>query len=160
MSCIFLLPFPIHLHHSIEIDYIDVNIAMEALSDSEGNLMITTDKLPSTTGKGRIITLWILSCLVALAFIAAGGAKLTGGAAMVEAFDNLTLVRRAAGHRRRQRLIKEGHRKVAKIEQPRFDSIALLEVLKNPLRRLFGKPALTRGADDTEIVVISWSFAG
>jgi len=38
--------------------------------------------------------------------------------------------------------------RVAKVEQPRFDSAALLEVLKNPLRRLFGKPALTRAADD------------
>jgi len=69
------------------------------------------------------------------------------------------LIRRAAGHRRRQRLIKEGHRKVPKVEQSRFDSVALLEVLKNPLRRLLGEPALTRAATITEIVVMYRSFA-
>src|SRR5207247_2449195 len=62
--------------------------------------------------------------------------------------DNLILVRRAAGLGGRHGLVKEGHRKVAKVEQPRFDSLALPDVLKNPLRRLFRKPALTRAADD------------
>ena len=49
--------------------------------------MITTDK-PLATGKGRLITLWILSGLVALAFIGAGGAKLVGDPAM---FDKVGL---------------------------------------------------------------------
>jgi putative oxidoreductase len=53
--------------------------------------MITTDKLPATNGKGRLITLWTLSGLVALAFIGAGGAKLAGAAAMVELFDKVGL---------------------------------------------------------------------
>jgi hypothetical protein len=34
--------------------------------------MITTNALPAVSGKVRLITLWILSGLVALAFIAAG----------------------------------------------------------------------------------------
>src|SRR5260370_40908046 len=38
-----------------------------------------------------IITLWILSGLVALAFIAAGGAKLAGAAVMVELFAKVGL---------------------------------------------------------------------
>ena len=53
--------------------------------------MITTDKLPATAGKGRHITLWTLSGLVALAFIGAGGAKLTGVPAMVEVFERVGL---------------------------------------------------------------------
>jgi hypothetical protein len=48
--------------------------------------MITTHALPAASGKGRRITLWILSGLVALAFIGAGGAMLGGAAAMVELF--------------------------------------------------------------------------
>src|SRR4029077_11809663 len=64
------------------------------------------------------------------------------------AFYNLSLVRWAAGHRGRQGLIKEGHGKIAKIEQSGFDSITLLQVLENPLRRLLRKPALTSAADD------------
>ena len=52
---------------------------------------MTTDKLAATTGKGRVITLWTLSGLVALAFIGAGGAKLAGGAAMAEALDKVGL---------------------------------------------------------------------
>ena len=52
--------------------------------------MITTDKPPATTGKGRL-TLWTLSGLVALAFIGAGGTKLAGAAAMVELFDKVGL---------------------------------------------------------------------
>jgi uncharacterized membrane protein YphA (DoxX/SURF4 family) len=51
--------------------------------------MITTNTLPVTSGKGRLITLWILSGLIALAFIAAGAAKLAGAAAMVEVFDKV-----------------------------------------------------------------------
>ena len=53
--------------------------------------MITTDKLAATTGKGRVITLWTLSGLVALAFIGAGGGKLAGSAVMVELFDKVGL---------------------------------------------------------------------
>jgi hypothetical protein len=36
--------------------------------------MITTSAKPAASGKGRLITLWILSGLVALLFIGAGGA--------------------------------------------------------------------------------------
>ena len=53
--------------------------------------MITTNALPATSRKGRLITLWILSSLVALAFIAAGGAKLAGVPVMVEMFDKVGL---------------------------------------------------------------------
>jgi hypothetical protein len=35
-----------------------------------------------------------------------------------------------------------------KIQQPRVDSVALLELLKNPLRRFFRKPTLPGAADD------------
>src|SRR5712671_2273106 len=51
--------------------------------------MITTNTLPAASGKGRLITLWILSGLVALAFVFAGGGKLAGTAAMVELFDKV-----------------------------------------------------------------------
>src|SRR6267143_3279581 len=53
--------------------------------------MITTSELPATSVKGRLIALWILSGLVALAFIGAGGSKLAGAAAMVEVFDKVGL---------------------------------------------------------------------
>jgi putative oxidoreductase len=53
--------------------------------------MITTNELPAATGKGRLITLWILSGLAALAFLGAGGAKLAGVPAMVEVFDKVGL---------------------------------------------------------------------
>ena len=53
--------------------------------------MITTDKLAATTGKRRLITLWTLSGLVALTFLAAGGGKLAGTAVMVELFDKVGL---------------------------------------------------------------------
>jgi putative oxidoreductase len=53
--------------------------------------MITTDTLPAASGKGRRITLWILSGLVALVFMGAGGAKLAGAAAMVELFAKVGL---------------------------------------------------------------------
>ena len=53
--------------------------------------MITIDKPAATTSKGRVITLWTLSGLVALAFIAAGGTKLASVTAMVEEFDKVGL---------------------------------------------------------------------
>src|SRR6266853_1337094 len=53
--------------------------------------MITTNALPAAAGKGRLITLWTLSGLVALAFIGAGGGKLAGTAVMVELFDKVGL---------------------------------------------------------------------
>src|SRR5580693_6220137 len=58
------------------------------------------------------------------------------------------LVGRTTRHRRRHRLVKEGHWKITKVEQTRFNSIALLEMLLNPSRWLLGKPALTCAADD------------
>jgi putative oxidoreductase len=51
--------------------------------------MVTTNALPAQAGKMRMITLWILSGLVALAFLGVGGAKLTGASAMVELFDKV-----------------------------------------------------------------------
>jgi putative oxidoreductase len=53
--------------------------------------MITTTTVPADSGKVRLITMWILSVLVALAFLGAGGAKLAGAAAMVELFDKVGL---------------------------------------------------------------------
>jgi uncharacterized membrane protein YphA (DoxX/SURF4 family) len=53
--------------------------------------MLTTHARPAASGKDHLITLWILSGLVALAFIAAGGAKLAGAAAMVELFAKVGL---------------------------------------------------------------------
>jgi putative oxidoreductase len=53
--------------------------------------MTTTNTLPAASGKSRLITLWTLSGLVALAFIGAGGAKLAGAAAMVDLFDKVGL---------------------------------------------------------------------
>jgi putative oxidoreductase len=53
--------------------------------------MITTNALPAASSKGRLVTLWFLSGLVALAFIGAGGAKLAGGAAMVKAIEKIGL---------------------------------------------------------------------
>ena len=50
---------------------------------------MTTTTVPADSGKVRLITLWILSGLVALAFLGAGGAKLVGAAAMVELFDQV-----------------------------------------------------------------------
>jgi hypothetical protein len=55
---------------------------------------------------------------------------------------------RTAGHGRRHGLIKKGHRRVVKVEQPRVDSVALPELLKHPHRRLLRKPTLPRTADD------------
>src|SRR5437879_5027106 len=53
--------------------------------------MITTNALPAVSGKGRVITLWTLSGLVALAFVFVGGGKLAGASAMVELFDKVGL---------------------------------------------------------------------
>ena len=53
--------------------------------------MITTSAKPAASGKGRLITHWILSGLVALLFIGAGGAKLAGAAVMVELFAKIGL---------------------------------------------------------------------
>ena len=53
--------------------------------------MITTHARPATSGKGRLITLWVLSGLVALVFIGAGGAKLAGAAVMVDLFAKVGL---------------------------------------------------------------------
>ena len=50
-----------------------------------------TNTLPASSGKVRLITLWILSGLLALAFLGAGGAKLAGAAAMVEIFNKVGL---------------------------------------------------------------------
>jgi putative oxidoreductase len=72
------------MHPTIDFKHIDINIIIQ-----NGNLMITTDALPVASGKGRLITLWILSGLVALAFIAAGASKLAGAAAMVEVFNKV-----------------------------------------------------------------------
>jgi putative oxidoreductase len=51
--------------------------------------MIATNILPDDSSKVRLITLWILSGLLALVFLGSGGAKLVGAAAMVEMFDKL-----------------------------------------------------------------------
>src|ERR1700676_294947 len=53
--------------------------------------MTTTNALPANSGKGRLITLWTLSGLVAVAFIGAGGTKLAGIPAMVEMFGKVGL---------------------------------------------------------------------
>jgi putative oxidoreductase len=53
--------------------------------------MTTTNMLPANSGKARLITLWILSGLAALAFLGAGGGKLAGAVAMVELFDKVGL---------------------------------------------------------------------
>ena len=53
--------------------------------------MTMTNALPAASDKGRLVTLWILSGLVALAFIGAGGAKLAGAGVMVELFAKVGL---------------------------------------------------------------------
>jgi putative oxidoreductase len=53
--------------------------------------MITTIQRPTVSGNGRVIALWTLSGLVALAFLAAGSAKLAGAVAMVDMFDKVGL---------------------------------------------------------------------
>ena len=52
---------------------------------------MTTNGTPAAIGKGRLITLRILSVLAALAFLAAGATKLGGAAAMVGVFDKVGL---------------------------------------------------------------------
>jgi hypothetical protein len=90
VSCISLRPFRILLHHIIDIDYIDININ-SFLDDSARNIMIPTNELSAATGKGRLSALWLLSALVVLALIGAGGAKLTGAATMVDRLDKVGL---------------------------------------------------------------------
>jgi len=51
--------------------------------------MTIASERPVAAGKGRLIILWILSVMTALAFIAAGGSKLAGAPAMVEIFDKV-----------------------------------------------------------------------
>jgi len=53
--------------------------------------MTNANVLRAAPGKGRLITVWVLSGLVALAFAGAGGGKLAGAAAMVEMFDKVGL---------------------------------------------------------------------
>ena len=53
--------------------------------------MTTTNALPANSRKGRLIALWTLSGLVAVAFIGAGGTKLAGVPAMVEMFAKVGL---------------------------------------------------------------------
>src|ERR1700732_4149074 len=57
----------------------------------ERNLMITTNALPAPSRKGRLITLWTLSGLLALAFIGAGGGKSAGVPVMIEMFGKVGL---------------------------------------------------------------------
>jgi putative oxidoreductase len=78
-------------HLTIDFNYIDININAENSWKFERNLMITTNALPAAYGKGRLITLWTLSSLAALAFIGAGSAKLAGAAAMVDMFSKVGL---------------------------------------------------------------------
>src|SRR5207302_4613412 len=61
---------------------------------------------------------------------------------------DFVLVRRATRHGRRQWLIEERHRKVAQIEKPGIDTLALLQVLQDPLRGLFRETTLAGAADD------------
>src|SRR6202040_3931875 len=61
---------------------------------------------------------------------------------------DLVLVRWATRRGRRCWLIEERHRKVAKIEKPRLESLALLQVLQNPFRGLFRETALAGASDD------------
>ena len=51
--------------------------------------MTVASERPAAAGKERLIILWILSVMTALAFIAAGGSKLAGAPAMVEMFDKV-----------------------------------------------------------------------
>jgi hypothetical protein len=57
-------------------------------------------------------------------------------------------VRQSARHRWRHGLVEERHGKVAEVEKAGFNPFSLAQLLKNPLSRLFGKPALARAADD------------
>ena len=53
--------------------------------------MTTTLGRPAASGTGRLIALWMLSGLVGLTFIGAGGAKLAGAAVMVDLFAKVGL---------------------------------------------------------------------
>jgi putative oxidoreductase len=53
--------------------------------------MTTTYPIAAGRSNGRLIALWLLSGLAALAFLAAGGSKLAGAAAMVELFNKVGL---------------------------------------------------------------------
>ena len=53
--------------------------------------MITSTELPAATSKGRLVVLRVFSGLVAVAFLAAGSAKLAGASAMVAPFDKVGL---------------------------------------------------------------------
>ena len=53
--------------------------------------MITTNALPAASGRSRLITLSILSGLVALVFIGVGSAKLAGAGVMVDMFAKVGL---------------------------------------------------------------------
>jgi hypothetical protein len=55
---------------------------------------------------------------------------------------------RAAWHGRGRGLIEERHREVSEIEKPAFNPFSLMQLLKNPLRRLFREPTLACAADD------------
>jgi hypothetical protein len=66
----------------------------------------------------------------------------------VHFLHHLMFVSRAAWHCRGHGLIEERHREVSEIEKPAFNRFSFVQLLKNPLRRLFGKPALTCAADD------------
>jgi putative oxidoreductase len=59
------------------------------LGELERKRMIATNTLPAASSKGRLITLWTLSGLVALMFVFVGGGKLAGTAAMIELFDKV-----------------------------------------------------------------------
>jgi hypothetical protein len=61
---------------------------------------------------------------------------------------NLVFVRRPARHGWRHGLVEERHGEVAKVKKSSFNPLSLLKMLKNPLSRLFGKPALSCAADD------------
>jgi putative oxidoreductase len=53
--------------------------------------MTSANVLVPARSNGRVIALWLSSGLVAFAFLAAGGSKLAGAAAMVELFNKVGL---------------------------------------------------------------------
>src|SRR5712672_929505 len=61
---------------------------------------------------------------------------------------DLVRVRQAPRHGRRCWLIEERHRKVAKVEKPCVDAVALLQVLQNPLCGLIRETALPCASND------------
>ena len=52
-------------------------------------IQTATNESRAAFGRGRIITIWVLSVLAALAFLGAGGSKLAGAAPMVAVFDKV-----------------------------------------------------------------------